>query len=448
MSLRYCLCLLILLVTTYSGADSSTQSPQTLETSDYGVDVCNNIYEATVRREENLWGEHRDKKIKQKASEKISAIKAKMTAVIEKAMRSRKFSGDIKLAKEILDENCKLHPVLPPECKNKNSPEYKNHLINFLLLSADPLLISEKTKIVPDLQTFKKIISLNLNRHLKSKLKTSISQLPGGDNLKKIRTELFPEMMSMVRQKIDKLDIAPEAKDRILRKLEKVHMKNESCEIFTDFSLQAFYVKNAFLNPSNNGVTFCPGYLDMSNNSAFFARVLVHEIGHSIDPCNQNVYPDDVQGLKVITDGHYFLPKLLSCLRSSQSVNAKKDPKAKVFTCVYDNKSDQINESFCDWLSAEVLPHYVENLKLADKEAVRLTYMESFVGNTNGPNSTFGEHPDDQLRLNHIYLQNPKIREQMGCPPIAKTGKYCGSQEVPGNSAKPEKRSTPVKGVR
>jgi hypothetical protein len=50
--------------------------------------------------------------------------------------------------------------------------------------------------------------------------------------------------------------------------------------------------------------------------------------------------------------------------------------------------------------------------------------------------------------LNHIYLQNPKIREQMGCPPIAKTGKYCGSQEVPGNSAKPEKRSTPVKGVR
>lgn len=90
---------------------------------------------------------------------------------------------------------------------------------------------------------------------------------------------------------------------------------------------------------------------------------------------------------------------------------------------------DQINESFCDWLSVEVLARYMQrNLKSASREqhidgiaSIHRNACHDEYGlseSRKGKESEFS-HPASGDRLRYILLAHPAIRRFLGCTPIS-----------------------------
>ena len=131
------------------------------------------------------------------------------------------------------------------------------------------------------------------------------------------------------------------------------------------------------------------------------------------------------------------------------------DVKKKSYSAPTFCEEDQIGESFCDWMAAEVLPVYMaENHKLTTDQ-YRNGYANVFrlVGDiqpdkpSNIKNRVKDVHPAKADRINKILLTNPKVRGQMGCPPQHPDYIYCDSEKSIEDIAKPQ-YGTPVDGAK
>lgn len=154
-------------------------------------------------------------------------------------------------------------------------------------------------------------------------------------------------------------------------------------------------------------------------NDNSFLSVFAHEIGHSFDSCRWGAY----------FEGPWPFEEVGECLRSSESVGAKKRDDSKLedmvksgaisadlatslkmnSTCnklVYPPsgvQADQLPESFADWFSAEVVAH----LAIKDLTGFRSDLCEDkdlSVG------SSYPTHSD---RLEKIYFANKKLYEKL-----------------------------------
>jgi hypothetical protein len=248
-------------------------------------------------------------------------------------------------------------------------------------------------------------------------------------NSEKLRIQsVFKEAKLLALQKIKLFKIKPEVKAQIIKRvsaLELYWMKSFETSKFKKQPLEVFSWGVAY-DPVANEINMGLEVLQYPNIETLFA-VFTHEIGHSFDPCRWGAF----------FEGNFPFQKVVTCLRSTNSVAAKKRDDSKIDTMIKRGRlsktlamalklnltcnkiqyppvgiqADQIPESFADWFSAEVISSskYLTNTLRVDLCSTKKLNSGS-------------SYPTNQLRLENIYLAHPKIKKKIG---FKKKNKYC-----------------------
>lgn len=275
---------------------------------------------------------------------------------------------------------------------------------------------------------------------------------------RKIGETMFTRVRSLILKKIS-LEANPADRDALLAKVNELKMTGLSC--YGQSYLKSFRREGAAYLSQQKPPTFgfCGGNLFRATSEVRVVQLMAHEIAHSIDPCNFPSTPTSSTDFAA-REKTYAFPKVFGCLRGENSVNAAynthvfetgseksispvaRDPK-KIF-CY----TDQITESFADWMAAEVLPDYVTDdpkLTALSTDKKRQALANIYAGSslcTRKPSvpdmdaELYGEtrdaYPSGARRMNRILAVNPKIRKLMGCGESKKTeGVYCNSETDP-----------------
>ena len=240
--------------------------------------------------------------------------------------------------------------------------------------------------------------------------------------------KIFEEAKLLSIQKIRSFPGDKKQTSQILEKVSKIKlywMKDFKTSKFSKQPLEAFSWGVAY-DPKTNEINMGLEALRYSNKETLFAA-FVHEIGHSFDPCRWGVF----------FQGGYPFKKIVDCLRSDESVKAKKRDDSKMDEMVKNGKlakdfakvlklnptcnnsqyppvgiqADQILESFADWFSAEVVS---ESKYITPNMRNDLCEVKGL-----NPGSSY---PTNRIRLERIYLKHPKIEKKFN---FKGKGKYC-----------------------
>lgn len=299
-----------------------------------------------------------------------------------------------------------------------------------------------------------------------AKNEESRRELGAQTSAKKIENKIFPKVKSLIIERLRDLPIEEDEKQKMITKVGAITFEGTACgELNNDGAgkgLASFLVPNAFYDPGQNTFKMCSGYLLQSDSEFHMAAVIGHELSHAIDPCALSLGPadhafkySDNSNLDTL-QSEYPIPYVLECLRDERSVEATnltvdppessdamfgmgqgggktpplspramKQVKKTLAKIPLFCQKDQITESFADWMSAEVLPKYIESNHKLTPEQYRLGYANvRRVSCSTGALSN-GVHPAPDVRINRILLANPKIRTQMGCSPTRPNLLYC-----------------------
>ncbi len=187
--------------------------------------------------------------------------------------------------------------------------------------------------------------------------------------------------------------------------------------VFAEPSLSFFTIPNAMYNPKTTmgnvvvgeGVTIMPAlFANVETNPNAALSVIAHEAGHTLGPLLSLLNGYDLRAN--YTD-------LLSCFKSSESIKMR---------------TEQQDETFADYVSAEVLAREIAKLPKASQSESVVTAMESFClleAMTTNAHSGGGKedpHPDPYLRISGIFGGNPSLRKVMGCTGDSPNYKSCG----------------------
>ena len=240
--------------------------------------------------------------------------------------------------------------------------------------------------------------------------------------------KILEETKKLAIQRISSYEIESKNKSIIIKKIETIQIYWFQKIIGTKFEKKPLEFINWGIayDPIPNEINIGMETLKYDSDSSLVA-VLAHEIAHSFDPCRWTAFIGTKNPFKTV----------VSCLRSSKSVGAKKrdDSKIDLFvkmnrltseaaqslkSNVYCNNSiyppvglqkEQILETFADWFSAEVVS---ENSKYIDK-TLRLDLCKN---EELTPGSSYISNND---RLQKIYFANPKIAKKLN----TKKHHYC-----------------------
>lgn len=296
----------------------------------------------------------------------------------------------------------------------------------------------------------------NVLKDLRNEASKDLSQT---ESTKKIKEKVFPQMKSLMIQRLKELPISEKSREHMISKLKDIKFNGNECASFQRLGADSLLVPNALYHPGRNSSELCNGYLFSFSSEFAMARAIGHELAHSIDPCIIDHGPADVgfhyskkSDLKKKME-EYPIPNIIQCLRDERSVNAKssqmlgnmqpmgggmmqnnppeppQETTAPESFCGGEHSHDQINEAFCDWLSNEVTPLYIEkNFKLTT-EQYRIGYSNIFrticSTQTRDENSQPGTHPRTEDRIDRLILTNPKVRAHMGCSKPHSEYIYC-----------------------
>jgi|GEM_PF-5942661 len=207
-------------------------------------------------------------------------------------------------------------------------------------------------------------------------------------------------------------------------------------------NLSSLFLRVAYYTGFNHTISYCRGMADYGVSKYQLVSVFAHEIAHSIDPCRlADTFSDTGLNYKNTSDPENNFPfKVLKCLRSEKSVHAYgtasddlSDEEKEISK--FCHNTDQINESFCDWMGAEILYRYMKTdlskntqQKHYDGVASAWRYLcedkEGLGSSTLGQERKTG-HPSSVDRLNRIVLAHPGIRREIGCEPLGEDVQYC-----------------------
>lgn len=304
----------------------------------------------------------------------------------------------------------------------------------------------------------------------------------------RIRTRSFAQLKASVIEKLERAVPDKKVRERMIEKIRAIQFGGFDCRSDSSgpmgaASIPSLFMSNAFYHPTQNKIKLCAGMMENTSDFAL-AQVIVHEFSHAVDPCNITL-PEDSQSFKykgmgpAETDLEYPIPGLLSCLRDPRSVGAQslaalrsgassqtddqdEDrppeerfgqgglggglglPGAQVTPptnlapyC----QGDQVNEAFCDWLAAEVVPDYIaKNYPRLSKEQYRNGYSNIWRGSCGEEDSGAGQnpyqmmtstHPKTRDRANKILLTHPGVRKQMGCQKLTDSSRISCSLDDP-----------------
>lgn len=313
---------------------------------------------------------------------------------------------------------------------------------------------------------------------------------------KKIKEKVFPNIKALIIERLNQLSIPDDQKKFMISKIKSIQFSGSNCtELGSGATgaggntqvVSSLLTPNAFYDPARNTFKFCSGFLLQSTSEFNIAMIIGHELSHSIDPCRLSSGPSDM-GFKYKSSGdlkkmeqEFPLKNVLSCLRDSSSVGAKNLTESQAqMGAQYGNggygsgypapggmgmaqnqqtppkpsfcNSDQITESFADWMGAEVLPQYIEKNYKLSPEQYREGYANAFriacwAYPDTSDNFNYDTHPAIGKRINKIILVNPKVRAQMGCPEKHSENVYCDAEKPFSAQAEPLKIALPPNGT-
>jgi hypothetical protein len=271
----------------------------------------------------------------------------------------------------------------------------------------------------------------------------------------RIEKKIFPEILKLLVKKIQSLPIDEKAKTAIEKKITAIRFAGTDCSDSSGGGLSKHFHPNANYSPELNSFRVCHGLFVENSSDFHLAGVIAHELAHAIDPCIIAKYPekygfdykhtDSVDNL----DDDYPISGLLGCLRSDRSIAAKRmndgiynNPhrgKSKNEKDFYSHcNSDQITESTCDWYAMEILPEFIQqNHPNLTKEQWQIGFSNVFRPGCTDKKRTDkekekdqDEHPELTDRIDRIFLQNPTVREKMGCIKPHSKFVYCDPNNV------------------
>jgi hypothetical protein len=242
--------------------------------------------------------------------------------------------------------------------------------------------------------------------------------------------DLFSKARTAALKTVQEFQISPDAKEKISAKLKAVDLvflKKLKGSSFEKHPLESLWWGIAY-DPIPGKINVGAEALRYGDDQTIFS-VFAHEMGHAFDPCRWGA----------LFSGADPFASVIGCLRSSASVGAKARDDSQLESMLKAGKlgpdlvaslqanptcnkleyppvgvqGDQINESFADWFSAEVLARSPEFAKLPLR--TDLCGSEEL--------SKGSSYPSSMDRLTKIYFANPALKKLAG--DSASSAVYC-----------------------
>lgn len=264
---------------------------------------------------------------------------------------------------------------------------------------------------------------------------------PVQERLSKIRNKTLPGIKKQMAARIASLPLDEATKEVMTRKIQQVQLDENDCSApqastNTLTMLNENFYPNGFYSSTTNSLQICQGFLTDPYSEFAVARVIAHELAHSIDPCHiavgnaENSIKYSSYGSFDVVNKEYPLKELVSCLRGSKSAKAQINPSALQNhphshndVCI----NDQAGEAVADWFATEVMVNHLheEHPHLTNEQWQKgiSNSFRVFCGNTHSEG--FSVHPSDSIRIDNILGANPAIRAKMGCSNTPTNATYC-----------------------
>lgn len=308
-----------------------------------------------------------------------------------------------------------------------------------------------ENEVKVDLWNINALTTSQIFKEIKEDLSGSINASLDTDRREtRVSTVLLPKTKQRVVAILNRLNIPQDKKAKMIARVNGIKFGGSDCDGPTTTgagNLQESLTPQAYLDIGSDKLFVCRALLTSSFDEKTLMFVLAHEVAHSIDPCSLSEknnhlvieYPgrnlDDAETA-------YPIGNLLRCLRHSDSVGAYRSEDvmslairkvfgdSKVFCTV-----DEIGETVPDWFATEALALYMkDNPSREDsptgraydiaQAAAPLCYV--------GPHRANGIHPRPIVRINRMLLQQPQLRQIMGCTSYSSDVGYCnGIDPVP-----------------
>lgn len=277
--------------------------------------------------------------------------------------------------------------------------------------------------------------------------------------------KVFPKVRSLLVSKIDSLVDNPKLRENLKEKMKSVQFAGTDCskEAGEGEKIPSVFLSNAFYDVVKNTFKYCLG-TTLQNDSEFqIAFIIAHELAHGVSPCGITRGPSDYTFRyseprdQKKSEQEFPVGSVLTCLRGEKSIRAESKPSSGDDNQSTDTifcENDQIDESYADWMAAEILPDYIErNHSALSTEQKVLGFSNVFRGDceikdaletfSSLSKKKFDVHPETSDRVNRILLAQPKVRTQMGCDAKMKDRVYCAGKSDHSNAT----NSTNSKGV-
>ncbi len=282
---------------------------------------------------------------------------------------------------------------------------------------------------------------------------------------KKVGKEVFPRVKEILKEKILANVKDQKIKDALLMKINNITYAGNDCGQLGgsttpsgDKTAASYLVENAFYDPRAQTFHFCNGFLLRNSSEFAMAMVIGHELSHSIDPCRidkpKGLAPVTFSAGKTLQESEDVFPfnGIIACLRSKESVGATRLSKSSMppppgglmeaasgstISSPFCELSDQIGESFSDWMAGEILPEYIgkyhPGLSTNQKAIGFSNTFRNLCSKSQGEDfftpGGIDEHPKDTERLNRILMANPDTLKMVGCAAKKEEPHHCNTKD-------------------
>lgn len=294
--------------------------------------------------------------------------------------------------------------------------------------------------------------------------KSISAELKLPESEKHLAEDIFPKVKERILKVVDKYIVDPKKNELIKNKVSAIRFGGLDCGKVEDAGLGPEFEANAFYTDQSNKFFFCKGFERYGRSDFAAVNIIAHEMGHSIDPCviqkGGSIYGFSYSSKEKAAEEYPF-PNLISCLRDKNSIWAKdlsksspgmadgpapepprkkikKFEKAKEPNVVGSDgddlfcNTDQIGESFSDWLGTEVMSEFMNNewKNLSERQVsnglanIWRDACEPGVGLHNKSSPT-DPHPPVRDRLERLIMVHPVVRKRLNCGPLPKDKIYC-----------------------
>ncbi|MEQ1876320.1 MAG: hypothetical protein ABL958_06720 [Bdellovibrionia bacterium] len=315
-----------------------------------------------------------------------------------------------------------------PDCeKDENSDGCFEALSQALALKIESRQISGMTSVSLAVATDAKISDLQavldapVVAQAAAKMVESFRGKSGEtDLIARAEKEIFTRVKEVMTIQVQELVGDEASRLLLLERIKAVQWGGTGCGAE---NLPSILTPDIFLNPSDNKVYVCRGAGRLGTSEYGLAFLISREFAMFISPCGatrgKGVPPLKYKTPSKVDESEAEFPfrGVLSCLRGKGSLFAQRGVRVSREPIAFCDKSDQISDSFVDWLAVEAVSDYIgkflDKHSKQDKKSGIIGLMRSQC--MPGAGLEFADRTPVEERFNRLLLSNPDVREQLGC---------------------------------